>query len=147
MPGTGAFLDSNLLVLLSVGSVDRAQVERHRRTRRFSAADYDLLLDFVDGLDRIFVTPNSLTEASNLLESRHDARFLGQLRRLIHESCEVVISSVAASANRHFVRLGLADTVLLEAISSRTPLLTVDMDLFAAGIRKGPECAIRFPPR
>lgn len=146
MPGTGAFLDTNLLVLLAVGSVGREQVGRHRRTRRFSAEDYDRLLRFVEGQDRVFVTPNTLTEASNLLESRGDARFLRQLRHLIDTSCEVVIASATAAASPHFVQFGLADTALLEAISSRAPLLTVDLSLFAAGLRKGPGCAVRFLP-
>jgi len=73
------FLDTNLLVLLVVGSVDRGQVERHRRTKRFTVEDYDRLVRLLEGLEQVFVTPNTLTEASNLLERRGDPRFLNWL--------------------------------------------------------------------
>ena len=84
-----AFIDANLLVLLVVGRVGREWVGKHRRARQFSPADYDRLSDAVEDMNRVFVTPNTLTEASNLLESR-DRRFLFELRNLIEESEEVI---------------------------------------------------------
>ena len=45
MEGTGAFLDTNLLVLLMVGSIDRRLIERHRRIsmrRPLLTVDFDL---------------------------------------------------------------------------------------------------------
>jgi len=134
----GVFLDTNLLVLLVVGSVDRGQVERHRRTKRFTVEDYDRLVRLLEGLEQVFVTPNTLTEASNLLERRGDPRFLRQLRRLIEVSHEIVVVSAEAAAAPAFERLGLTDAALLQAISNRRPLLTVDLDLYAAALAKGP---------
>ncbi len=58
MPLAGAFIDTNLLVLLVVGSVDRTLVSRHRRTRNFTLEDFDRLKNLTDALDRIFVTTN-----------------------------------------------------------------------------------------
>ena len=36
MPLTGYFIDANLLVLLVVGSEDRALIDRHRRLRDYN---------------------------------------------------------------------------------------------------------------
>ena len=144
MDDRGAFLDTNLLVLFVVGSVDRDQVEKHRRTRRFTVEDYDRLARLLEGLDRVFVTPNTLTEASNLLERRGDSRFLKRLRSVIEMSREIIVASTDAAATRAFERLGLTDAVLLEAISNRRPLLTVDFDLYGAALAKGPDYAVNF---
>lgn len=144
MPATEAFIDSNLLVLLVVGSVDRGQVGKHRRARSFTPEDYDRLLGMINALKRVLVTPNTLTEASNLLESRDDRRFLDRLRLVIEGSEEIVVVSAAAARNTAFLRLGLTDAALLEAVSEERPLITADLDLFLAASSKGRNAALNF---
>ena len=137
-------MDSNLLVLLVVGSVDRGLISRHRRSRRFGPDDYDRLLALLDPLDRVLVTPNTLTEASNLLSSSDDPRPMACLRALIEETEEIVVASRTATRNRMFARLGLTDAALLEAVSAETPLITVDFDLYGAALAKGEGVAVNF---
>ena len=144
MPMGGAFIDANLLVLMVVGSLDRSAIPRHRRARQFTAEDYDRLMGIVGGMKRIFVTPNVLTEASNLLANRSDPRFLQRLGSLIENSDEVVIASETAAGNRMFSRLGLSDAALLEAISAERPLITVDFNLYGAAAAKGKGVAYNF---
>ena len=139
-----AFIDTNLLVLLVVGAVDRRIIGTHRRTRTFTSEDYDWLLEILDDLDQVYVTPNTLTEASNLLESSTDGRFLKTLQGLIAISQEVVVASATAAKNPRFTRLGLTDSVLLEVVSENRPLLTVDLELYSAALEKGEEAAINF---
>lgn len=144
MPATEAFIDSNLLVLLVVGSVDRGQVGKHRRAQSFTPEDYDRLLGMINALKRVLVTPNTLTEASNPLESRDDRRFLDRLRLVIEGSEEIVVVSAAAARNTAFPRLGLTDAALLEAVSEERPLITADLDLFLAASSKGRNAALNF---
>lgn len=144
MPAAEAFIDSNLLVLLAVGSVDRNQVGRHRRARSFAPEDYDRLMVIVAALERVLVTPNTLTEASNLLESGSDPRFLTALRLIVEKSEEIVVASADATRNDAFLRLGLADVVLLEAISKTRPLLTTDLDLYLAAAGREAGAAFNF---
>ena len=93
---------------------------------------------------RVFVTPNALTEASNLLESS-DPRFLEMLRALIEDSCEIVVPSAEAARNDAFARLGLGDAVLLESISAERPLITADLALYLAAVAtKGDAAALNF---
>ena len=144
MPAAEAFIDANLLVLLVVGSVDRRQVGAHRRARRFTPEDYDRLLKVIGALERVLVTPNTLTEASNLLASRSDSRFLDRLRLVIEGSEEVVVASAEAARNAAFPRLGLTDAALLEAVSEERPLITTDLDLYRAASLKEANAAFNF---
>lgn len=142
MPFTEAFIDANLLVLLVVGSVDRNLIGNRRRVKEFRPQDYDLLMDLIDGVD-VFVTPNTLTETSNLLGTG-DRRLLDRLRLLIEANKEIVVSSADAARNRAFLQLGLTDAALLEVISAERPLITTDFQLFNAAFEKGEEAAINF---
>lgn len=146
MPAAEAFIDSNLLVLLAVGSVDRNQVGRHRRARSFAPEDYGRLVAIVAGLERVLVTPNTLTEASNLLQSRSDYRFLAALRFIVEESEEICVASAEATRNDAFLWLGLTDVVLLEAISKTRPLFTTDRALYRAAAAREAGAAFYFAP-
>lgn len=147
MPPRGYFIDANLLVLLVAGAVDRDIIARHGRLQDYTAGDYDLLFNLVHEADRLFVTPNTLTEASNLL-SQHgepDRTLLRDaLRGVILDSEEVVVASADASAARAYLRHGLTDAVLLEAVSEETPLLTMDGDLYQEALAGGGETAVNF---
>ena len=147
MPPDGYFIDANLLVLLVVGTEDRGLIDRHRRLQAYTADDYDLLLDMTEDAEHLFVTPNTLTEASNLLAQHRDperSRLLDRLSLLIHESEEIIVSSAEASSNSDYRRLGLTDAALLEVVTADTPLVTVDFDLYIAAVRKDPDAALNF---
>ena len=147
MPPSGYFIDANLLVLLVVGSVGREFIEKHRRLSEYSAEDYDILNSLLDPVERVYVTPNTLTETSNLLGQHREperSRFFDRLRFIIHESEEVIVASAQASSNSAFNRLGLTDAALLEAVTPETPLVTVDLDLYLAANASGQEAALNF---
>ncbi len=139
-----AFIDANLLTLLVVGSVDKGLIEKHRRTRNFSVADYDRLRTIIRKV-RIFVTPHTLAETSNLLAKKPlDKRLLAGLRALIVGSDEITVLGKTAASHRHFLRLGLSDAGLLKVISPQRPLLTVDLDLYQATFESGQVMAYNF---
>ena len=147
MPPTGYFVDTNLFVLFVVGSESRDLVSRHRRLRDYTATDYDILRGLLDQVSQRFVTPNTLTETSNLLGQHVEperSMLFRRLRTIIQDSREVVIASMAAASNREFERLGLTDVALLEAINADTPLLTVDFRLYRAALEKGADTVVNF---
>ena len=98
------FIDTNLLVLLVVGETDRALISKHRRTRAYRVEDYELLVRLINETDRqVFVTPNTLTEASNLLAQHGEperSRMFGVLQVLIETTEEKVVESKVAGRNR-----------------------------------------------
>ena len=136
---TKIFVDANLLVLLVVGETDKKLIVKHRRLREFDEDDYERLVRLINQVDKVLVTPNTLTEASNLLAHHGEperSRFFEVLRILIEEHEEIVVTSKTASRNMEFKRLGLTDAALLEVISNSNPLITVDLALYLAAIRK-----------
>ena len=115
--------------------------------RAYSAEDYEILIDLLDRVERVFVTPNTLTETSNLLAQHREperSRFFDRLRFVIQESEEIVVASAVASSNSTFNRLGLTDAALLEVVTPETPLVTVDLDLYLAANASGQEAALNF---
>lgn len=148
MPARGYFIDANLLVLFVVGSAGKDIIGKHRRLRGdFSADDYELLLDLFGTVDQLFVMPNTLTEASNLLAQHREPErsiLLARLRAVIYENEEVVVASGDAAASPAFTRHGLTDAALLEAASGETPLLTVDGALYQEALASGRELAVNF---
>ena len=143
----GIFVDANLLVLLVVGSTDARLIAKHRRLREFGPDDYERLVAMVSRAAHVLVTPNTLTEASNLLAQHREperSRFFDTLKSLIELSKEIVVTSINASRNSHFHRLGLTDAALLEVVSRETPLVTVDLDLYLAATSKDPSSAVNY---
>ena len=155
----GWFVDANLLVLLVVGATGRHLIAKHKRLKGFLESDYERLIQqLADSAEpdastepatvgAVRVTPNTLTEASNLLAQHEEperSRLFETLRFLIENSKEVVVASVEAARTSVFVRLGLTDAALLEVVSPETPLLTVDLDLYHAVAKRDHRAAVNF---
>jgi hypothetical protein len=60
-------IDSNLLLLLIVGSTSRAYITKHQRLKAYTAEDFDKLASVIGCYDKIVLLPHTLTETSNLL--------------------------------------------------------------------------------
>ena len=69
----GLLVDTNLLVLLVVGSVNRDRIETFKRTSKYTKADYDLLTRVLGAFQKIYTVAHVLAEVSNLtdLSSAH----------------------------------------------------------------------------
>jgi hypothetical protein len=100
MPRT-IVLDTNLLILLVVGSTNKQFIRLHKRTKAFTVEDFDLLVREFKGIDRMVVTPNTLTEASNLLRQIAEparSQITAAFKALIEHQEEVYIKSSDASS-------------------------------------------------
>ena len=67
--GTGVLIDSNLLVLHLVGTVNWERLKTFKRTQAYTLEDFELLEGLISCLGRLFTTPHVLTEVSNLTGS------------------------------------------------------------------------------
>ena len=146
-PTDGVFVDANLLVLLVAGALDPDIIARHRRLRTFSPEDFERVQAMIGDFERVLVTPNTLTEASNLLGQHREperSRLFMTLRILIDKSHEVFVTSGEAAGHPAFPRLGLTDSGLLGLVSRDTPLVTVDLDLYLAASAADPSSAVNY---
>lgn len=140
------FIDTNLLLLLLVGSLDVEQVERFRRTRAYSREDFALLASFVGDFPRFLTTPNVLTEVSNLagqLAEPLRRRALVALGVLTGGFEERFRPSKELFQDPHFPILGLADTSIILSVEQGVTVLTDDLDLYVRLSRAGIQ-AINF---
>ena len=146
-PPSGVFVDANLLVLLVAGALDPEIIAKHRRLRTFGPEDFERVQEMVGRFERVLVTPNTLTEASNLLGQHREperSSLLTTLRVLIGESHELVVASAEAAEHPFFPRLGLTDAGLLRLVSRDTPLVTVDLDLYLAASKADPSSVVNY---
>lgn len=135
-------LDSNLLLLFVVGSASREYITRHKRLKAYAASDFDLLLEQLGVVSSILLTPNTLTETSNLIDHIGEparSHIYATLNALLSlpESVEKYVPSKHASSLPELPRLGLTDCALLSLCEEGVPLITADLSLFLAAVNRG----------
>jgi len=89
-------VDTNLLALYPIGTFDRSQISTDKNTRSYTVEDFDLLKILLKN-NRIIVTPNILTELSNLTSSSNEntkQRLFAYLGKLIEQVEEEYVPSV-----------------------------------------------------
>ncbi len=129
----GLLIDTNLLVLLTVGAVSRNRIETFKRTRQYSRGDYDLLVRVVEKSKPLYTVPHVLAEVSNLtdLSGSERQRARGVLKQMISLLSEERISSADAADHPFYAKLGLADAAIgAVARIHNCTVLTDDLDLY-----------------
>jgi len=63
----GILIDTNILLLWFVGTVNRGRISQFNRTEKFLPEDYDLLVSILSYFSKIVTTPNVLTEVNSLV--------------------------------------------------------------------------------
>jgi hypothetical protein len=142
MPANAVVLDANLLVLFMVGTASVSYIARHKRLRAYTARDYDLLVKLLASAPTVCVTPNTVTEASNLARQIDDparTEISDVLRRFLGEAHEIYVASLRAADAAIFVRLGITDAGLLDSDFADHVLVTADLDLYLEATRQGRE--------
>ena len=133
-------LDSNLLVLFIAGMSSREYIGRHRRLRDYSEEDFDLLVEFIRPMSALVVTPNILTETSNLLSGIAEparGHIADTFRQIVGSMDERFVQSTRAVEQREFPRLWLTDAAVLTELANSHVLLTADLDLYLAASQRG----------
>jgi hypothetical protein len=140
----GLLIDSNLLLLLFVGRMNRRRIANFRRTSAYDASDYELLEHLVSVFHRTLTTPHILTEVSNLASLsgselasvREVMKDFVEIMEELHEPSRVVVQ------DRAFHRLGITDAAISSACAGLL-VLTDDFDLYDSLGRRGID-AINF---
>jgi predicted nucleic acid-binding protein len=135
-------LDTSLLVLLVTGYTDKRLIDRHKNLSAYDADGFDLLVETLSDYSLVVLTPNTLTEASNLLRQIGEpdrSRLTLMLGHLIGEHEERYIVSKDAVMEKTFSRLGLTDAALLIVAREYDSLLSADNDLYLAASTEGIE--------
>lgn len=135
-------LDTNLLILLVAGSTSLARIARHKRLSDFVEGDFHQLISVLSKADKLVVTPNILTETSNLIGSPKnpsDAALFMTLANLVQNSDleEIYVPSIDVMQMPQFNYLGLTDAAVLALKEKKIVVLTRDARLVEACSRVG----------
>ena len=110
-------IDTNLLLLLLVGSSDPSKIRTCKITANqgFSETDFNLLRDFVCRFQKLITTPHILTEVSNHAEKIKGVdkgEFLTQFLSLIERMDERFEVAESLAKTDAFIRFGLTDAAI-----------------------------------
>lgn len=123
----GALLDTNLLLVYTVGKTDRTQLPHLHHTKQYEH-DFDLIECIVELFPTIYTTPNVLTETSNL-GKKLGTDFFDTLASIINVLDEKYCLSRDAVAHTHFRKLGLTDAGLC-TLAAKFLIVTADFPLY-----------------
>lgn len=140
MPANAIVLDANFLVLFIVGAASPSYIAKHKRLRAYTEKDFRLLTDLLSAAPRIIVTPNTVTETSNLATQIADparSHISTVLHALLTTTDEIYVESQLAAKNAAYLRLGITNSVLLSSMTGSRTLLTSDLDLYLEAARQG----------
>lgn len=132
-------IDCNMFLLLLIGGLGIDHIEKFKRTCEFQKEDYFLLIRLVKH-SRLLLTPNILTESSDLIDNydRQVNNLAAQeLKRLIEITEEKFTQSIRLVQNDCFLKFGLADSSIFELSSHGVVVITVDAPLFGLLSSKG----------
>ncbi|HTU46607.1 MAG TPA: hypothetical protein VMF91_16185 [Bryobacteraceae bacterium] len=142
----GLLIDTSLLVLLAVGSVNRRRIENFKRTRKYTISDYELLLGLLNLWKPLYTVAHILAEVSNLtdLPGAERPKVKQFLRQTISLLTEAEISSVRAAEDPLYPILGLVDAAIAAvARTQRCTVLTDDLDLYLM-LQRGKVAVVNF---
>ncbi len=154
LAGRKVLLDTNLLLLLLIGSIDQKQIDTNKRIGKYSAQEFLLLNEYLRDANALVTTEHVNSQTSDLgagsLTGRYREEFLILLRSL-HELNTVNLMR-ADETNQPILSLGVdilrvlgvADAGLINAArENNCVLLTDDLRLYLMAQRQGVE-AVNF---
>ncbi len=130
--GKSVLLDTNLLLLLLIGSFERQRIGSFKRTDRFTEEDFDILISLISSFKSILTTPHLLTEVNSLANSLSGdlkqswySHFAAQTKALTIEVWKPA-SEIMEQPSFHL--FGLADAALHQ-LAAETLVITEDFPL------------------
>jgi hypothetical protein len=129
----GLFVDTNLLVLFTIGSVNRDRIEQFKRTRQYTKTDYDLPLRVLGKFKTLYTVAHVMAEVSNLTDlsgsERRQARYVP--REALSVLNEAEMPSTRAADDLLYEGHGLVDAAIAAvARDCHCAVLTDDLDLY-----------------
>jgi len=129
----GILVDTNLMVLVAVGTYNKFRVETFKRTIQYTLNDLELMLRILAYFERRLTTPNILTEVDNLTrqlpESEHKA-LAASFAQLVSGKFEVYVRSSQAAQHAAYLKLGLTDcATAVTAAEEEVMIITDDLRL------------------
>ena len=124
----GLLIDTNILLLFIVGSIDISLIRDFKRTANFSENDFVKVTKFIDYFDLKITTPHVLTEVIDFIDNRQYLQAV--LKGNIENSKEIFIESSELSKQKTFLKFGLADSSVTYTAKDNYLIFTDDRPLY-----------------
>lgn len=135
-PQRTVLVDTNLLVLLIIGSVAPSHISRVGRTRGYSEDDYHVARSIVNRFACAATTPHVLTETSNLVLQGVwgglAEEVVKRLRGIYITADERFVPAHKLFRDRFAASFGLADSAIIDAARRGCTVLSDDLALSLA---------------
>jgi len=128
----GILVDTNILLLYCVGTLDPELIGTFKRTNTFAVEDFDFLVKFQSLFVKVVTTPNILTEVNSLgaqLGEPAKRNWFRQFAGHIEVFDERPVISREVAEQEQFPRFGLTDLGILKIATRRFLVLTDDFRL------------------
>ena len=129
----GVLVDTGPLLLFFVGSYDPQQVAAFKRTQKYDAEAFEIVIGVLNWFEVVVVTPHILTEVSNfsreLPDHPHAAYFANVAAHLVNFK-ERFLDALRLSTSPYFARFGVTDTAIIETPPGKHLVFTDDFALF-----------------
>lgn len=131
----GVLIDTNILLLLLVGSVNQERITKFNRTQQFIPEDYELLLEFIARFQKLVTTPNILTEVNSLANQLGEPErsqcfaIFAQFVKNVALLDEYYVKSLDAVNTEKFIKFGLTDSGILTLSKGKYLVITDDFKL------------------
>lgn len=130
----GILVDTNILLLLFVGRVNRKRISQFKRTKQFVSEDYDLLSNILSQFVDVVTTPNILTEVNSLINQLGEperSQCLQLFAKTIEEKglSESYVKSSLVAQESNFSKYGLTDSGIVRLAKNKYLVLTDDFKL------------------
>ncbi|MFK0734921.1 MAG: PIN domain-containing protein [Gloeotrichia echinulata GP01] len=128
----GVLIDTNILLLWFVGTVNRSRISQFNRTEKFLPEDYDLLVSILSYFSKIVTTPNILTEVNSLVNQIGEperSQCYSVFAQTMTKLDKFYIESVDAVHLENFTKYGLTDCGIVTLAKDKYLVLTDDFKL------------------
>jgi rRNA-processing protein FCF1 len=128
----GILVDTNILLLWFVGTVNRSRISQFNRTEKFIPEDYDLFGQILSYFSTIITTPNILTEVNSLINQLGEperSQCLEILAQGITRLDEFYLESLIITPEEKFTKFGLTDAGIIYLARQGYLVLTDDLRL------------------
>lgn len=126
----GVLIDTNILLLLFVGLVNRDRISQFNRTEKFLPEDFDLLVNVVGYFQKVITTPNVLTELNSLINQLREperSQCYTVLAQQIDQLNEFYLESQRIAQLERFPVFGLTDLSIMQTAKDQYLVLTDDL--------------------
>ena len=131
----GILVDTSLLLLYIVGSIEPAMIRGISRVSSYSEDDFLRISKFISAFDKRITTPHLLTQVTDLLGNRNELNVA--ISGYIASTVEHFTISADLCKTASFPAFGLADAAVVSEVSGRYLILTDDGPLYGYLVNSG----------